>query len=273
MTPWRAMTNARSPLRALRAALFAVVCVTLAAVGHSSMSAHRLPALALLGAFALAAAVAWAAAGRRRNGPTIAGALFGLQGALHAVFAMAGSHAGDTGHPAVATGTHGTSGAYGMHGMAGTHGMSAMTDPPADPTATTTGVGSGMDADALMTMVMSAGTGSGMLAAHLLAALLCGLWLAHGEAAFFTLAQAALAYAFTPCACSSRACGSPTPPAGRSAGPGGTPTGRTPSSSRTPSPGAARPGCPYPAPRPSEHTSDPGVPSPCLHRLQGQSQP
>ena len=198
MTPWRAMTNARSPLRALRAALFAVVCVTLAAVGHSSMSAHRLPALALLGAFALAAAVAWAAAGRRRNGPTIAGALFGLQGALHAVFAMAGSHAGDTGHPAAATGTHGTSGAYGMHGMAGTHGMSAMIDPPADPTATATGVGSGMDADALMTMVMSAGTGSGMLAAHLLAALLCGLWLAHGEAAFFTLARAALAYAFTP---------------------------------------------------------------------------
>ncbi|GHG35304.1 hypothetical protein GCM10018791_60880 [Streptomyces zaomyceticus] len=192
------MTNARSPLRALRAALFAVVCVTLAAVGHSSMSAHRLPALALLGAFALTAAVAWAAAGRRRNGPTIAGALFGLQGALHAVFAMAGSHAGDTGHPASATGTHGASGGYGMHGMAGTHGMSAMTDPPADPSAT--GVGSGTDADAVMTMVMGTGTGSGigMLAAHLLAALLCGLWLAHGEAAFFTLARAALAYAFTP---------------------------------------------------------------------------
>ncbi|MFG2901397.1 hypothetical protein ACGFZH_30440 [Streptomyces zaomyceticus] len=157
------------------------------------MSAHRLPALALLGAFALTAAVAWAAAGRRRNGPTIAGALFGLQGALHAVFAMAGSHVGDTGHPASATGTSG------MHGM---HGMSAMTDPSAGPTGTGTGTGTapGTDADAVMTMVMGTGTGSGigMLAAHLLAALLCGLWLAHGEAAFFALARAALAYAFTP---------------------------------------------------------------------------
>ncbi|MEV4938761.1 hypothetical protein [Streptomyces zaomyceticus] len=163
------------------------------------MSAHRLPALALLGAFALTAAVAWAAAGRRRNGPAIAGALFGLQGALHAVFAMAGSHAGDTGHPSSATGTSGMHGASGTHGM---HGTSAMTDPPADPTATATGMGMapGTDADAVMTMVMGTGTGSGigMLAAHLLAALLCGLWLAHGEAAFFTLARAALAYAFTP---------------------------------------------------------------------------
>ncbi len=41
-------------------------------------------------------------------------------------------------------------------------------------------------------------SGPGMLAVHLLAALLCGLWLARGEAAFFTLARAALAHAFTP---------------------------------------------------------------------------
>ncbi|MFJ7985507.1 hypothetical protein [Streptomyces sp. NPDC096351] len=174
------MTDARSPLRALRAALFAVVCVTLAAVGHSSMSAHQLPPLALLGAFALTAAAAWAAAGRRRGAASIAGALFALQGALHLLFSLAGAHAGDTGHPATPhdmTGRDATAGMHAMHAMTdtGAHGTI-----PAPHTA--------------MSMDMT----SGMLAAHLLAALLCGLWLAHGEAALLTLARAALAHAFTP---------------------------------------------------------------------------
>ncbi len=166
------MTDARSPLRALRAALFAVVCVTLAVVGHSSMSAHRLPAPALLGAFAVTAAVAWAAAGRRRGAPTIAGALIALQGALHLVFSLAGIH------PAA---THAHAGSGGTHA---THGAETLSPATSGTTSAATSV---------------AGTDTaGMLAVHLLAALLCGLWLAHGEAAFFTLARAALAYAFTP---------------------------------------------------------------------------
>ncbi|MFD3997345.1 hypothetical protein [Streptomyces sp. NPDC058548] len=159
------------------------------------MSAHRLPALALLGAFAVTAAAAWAAAGRRRGAPTIAGALFVLQGALHLLFSLAGSLAGDTGHPAATaphmtgplgmTGTHGmptTHGMHAMHGMTGADGAAGMTGPH------------DMSAAGAMLLDMS----TGMLAAHLLAALLCGLWLAHGEAAFLTLARAALAYAFTP---------------------------------------------------------------------------
>ncbi|RSS53037.1 hypothetical protein EF909_26285 [Streptomyces sp. WAC01280] len=172
------MTDARSPLRALRAALFAVVCVTLAAVGHSSMSAHQLPTSGLLGAFAATAIAAWAAAGRRRGIPTIAGAMLVLQGALHLLFSMTGSHpsaqpASDATAMTDMTHSHPMAGMAGMAGMTGAHdaGMSA---------------GAGMDSD------------PGMLAVHLIAALLCGLWLAHGEAAFFTLAEAALAYAFTP---------------------------------------------------------------------------
>ncbi|MFE6711072.1 hypothetical protein [Streptomyces sp. NPDC057695] len=183
------MTDARSPLRALRAALFAVVCVTLAAVGHSSMSAHQLPPLALLGAFAPTAAAAWAAAGRRRGAGAIAGALFVLQGALHLLFSLAGSHAGDTGHPATPQDTAGTHATHAMHGMTGMHAMTNTVThgtPPAPRTPLPEAMSMGMD----MT--------SGMLAAHLLAALLCGLWLAHGEAAFLTLARAALAHAFTP---------------------------------------------------------------------------
>ncbi|MFC9340135.1 hypothetical protein ACFT0G_29400 [Streptomyces sp. NPDC057020] len=162
------------------------------------MSAHQLPALTLLGAFTVTAAAAWAAAGRRRGAPTIAGALFVLQGALHLVFSLAGSRAGDTGHPATApqatTAMHGMDGMHGIDGMHAMHNMHAMHGTAgADGAAGTAGP---HDLSATTAMFMDMSTG--MLAAHLLAALLCGLWLAHGEAAFFTLARAALAYAFTP---------------------------------------------------------------------------
>lgn len=198
------MTDARSPLRALRAALFAVVCVSLAAVGHSSMSAHQLPALALLGAFAGTAAAAWAAAGRRRGAPTIAGALFALQGGLHLLFSAAGSHLGDTGHRPTTHPHHTTmTGSTGMHA---THGAATTPDAttaqaaghaPALP-APTAPLPDPSPLDLDLVLVPALAPGAGMLAVHLLAALLCGLWLAHGEAAFFTLARAALAYAFTP---------------------------------------------------------------------------
>ncbi|CAM5553563.1 hypothetical protein STANM337S_04567 [Streptomyces tanashiensis] len=192
-----AMTHARSPLRALRAALFAVVCITLAAVGHSSMSAHQLPATTLSGAFAATTAVAWAAAGRRRGAPTIAGALLVLQGTLHLLFSTAG-HAAT--RPPRGTG-HTMAGTHTMPGMPGT----ADTLPAMDAMPAMDGMDAmpAMDAmDGMDAMVMATadpmGSGAGMLAVHVLAALLCGLWLAHGEAAFFTLARAALAYAFTP---------------------------------------------------------------------------
>ncbi|MDX2558464.1 hypothetical protein PV371_02195 [Streptomyces sp. TX20-6-3] len=154
------------------------------------MSAHQLPALALLAAFTVTAAAAWAAAGRRRGAPAIAAALFVLQGALHLLFSLAGSLAGDTGHPA-ATPPHGMAGMAGTRTTHGTHAMHGMTG--ADGAPGMTGAHDMSDATAMF-LDMS----TGMLAAHLLAALLCGLWLAHGEAAFFTLARAALAYAFTP---------------------------------------------------------------------------
>ncbi|MFD0075168.1 hypothetical protein ACFVIY_22325 [Streptomyces sp. NPDC127166] len=135
------------------------------------MSAHQLPATTLLAAFAATAATAWAGAGRRRGTPTIAGALLVLQGALHLLFSAAG---------------HGAAPMQGMrHEMPGMENMPGMD-------AMATGV-----ANAPADHPLAPDT-TGMLAVHLLAALLCGLWLAHGEAAFFTLARAALAYAFTP---------------------------------------------------------------------------
>ncbi|MFI9121005.1 hypothetical protein ACIGW0_16625 [Streptomyces bikiniensis] len=153
------------------------------------MSAHRLPATALLGAFVVTAAVAWAAAGRRRGAPAVAGALLGLQGALHVLFSATGAHGAHATRPAAPDGSAGTA----PHHHA-THG-------PHDTAASATGaegVTSALDPAVAQVVDSLTSSGPGMLAAHLFAALLCGLWLAHGEAAFFTLARAALAYAFTP---------------------------------------------------------------------------
>ncbi|MFD6363268.1 hypothetical protein ACFWFX_25970 [Streptomyces roseolus] len=154
------MTHPLSPLRALRAALFAVVCVVLAAVGHSSLSAHALDPSALLAAFVVTAAGAWCAAGRRRGPVACAAGLLAAQGALHLTFSLTGAHQGSA--TATAPG-HGAHPAHAAHA----HGA-----PAAAPDALLDG-------------------GVGMLAAHLLAALVCGLWLARGEAAFFALAEGA----------------------------------------------------------------------------------
>ncbi|MET9673661.1 hypothetical protein ABZY68_11285 [Streptomyces sp. NPDC006482] len=145
------------------------------------MSAHQLPALALLGAFGATAVAAWAVAGRRRGTPAITGAMVVLQGALHLLFSTTGAHpTAHAPHP------------HPMTGMTSVTGHTAM-----DPAAmTSTEATTSMGATGAMESMASMGTG--MLTVHLLAALLCGLWLAHGEAAFFTLARAALAYAFTP---------------------------------------------------------------------------
>ncbi|MFJ5093660.1 hypothetical protein [Streptomyces sp. NPDC088557] len=153
------------------------------------MSAHRLPVVTLLAAFAATAALAWAAAGRRRSAPTVAAAMGVLQGALHLTFSTAGAHTGHTGRPATATPGPTAPGAHDMTGMTG-HPLAS----PADPMDLGVGADTAMGA---ATDLVSTG-GLGMAAVHLLAALLCGLWLAHGEAAFLTLAGAALAYAFTP---------------------------------------------------------------------------
>ncbi|MFE5908025.1 hypothetical protein ACFQ6B_02850 [Streptomyces wedmorensis] len=178
------------------------------------MSAHHLPASTLLAAFAATTALAWAAAGRRRSTPTIAGALLVLQSALHLTFSTTGAHPatrptdappGGLPHAHAMAGmehAHAMAGmehAHAMPGMEHAHAMAAMTT---DHTASSAASAAATSAAAMSatseTATAHPASGAGMLAVHLLAALLCGLWLAHGEAAFFTLARTALAYAFTP---------------------------------------------------------------------------
>ncbi|GAA1161599.1 hypothetical protein GCM10009630_69870 [Kribbella jejuensis] len=118
--------------RAARAAMFAVTCVLLAALGHVLMSGAMLPWWALPMAFGWIGVTAWIVADRERGVPFVVLSTLFAQGALHVVFTLA-----QTMSP---------------HEMHGDH------------------MG-----------------GGGMLGAHLVAALLTGLWLAYGERAAFSV--------------------------------------------------------------------------------------
>ncbi|MFG3344989.1 hypothetical protein ACGF1Z_07970 [Streptomyces sp. NPDC048018] len=205
------MTHTRSPLRALRAALFAAVCVVLAAVGHSSMSAHAIPPGSLLAAFGVVAALAWSAAARRRGPAALATGLTAVQGVLHLLFGL-GENPGPAGTTAGAAGTAGMQGMPGMTGAAHTGAAELAADGAGALAGTAAELPAAVLADPFLTHAahlthagpltqghaMGAGSGAGMLAAHLLAALVCGLWLARGEAALFALARTVGASTFSP---------------------------------------------------------------------------
>ncbi len=184
-------------VRTVRAALFAAVCVLLAALGHVLMSGVQVPGWTLAAGAAATGAAGWCLAGRERGMPTVVSVVVAAQTALHVGFSLA---QGADGHAGAAGGAGG-SGAAGhmaMHGHAGhAHSMGSM------------GSMSGMDAmdmggggdgtaglGALSSSFMS--SSFGMLAAHLLAALLCGLWLAHGERAAFRVLRAMAARLVAP---------------------------------------------------------------------------
>ncbi|NLU68617.1 PE-PGRS family protein [Streptomyces sp. HNM0574] len=163
-------------LRAVRTGVFATACVLLAALGHALMSGAPVPVHVLLPACAATAAAAWPLAGRER-GPVLVGTLtLATQAGLHLAFSLgqagASSHTGAVmAHPLPHSMPHSmaramTHAAHGGHGADGAH--------PAQH------------------------GGSGMLAAHLLVALLCAWWLWCGERAAFRLVRAASARLFAP---------------------------------------------------------------------------
>ncbi|MDQ0960388.1 hypothetical protein QFZ66_004266 [Streptomyces sp. B4I13] len=89
-----APSSARSgrDLRLLRAAVFAAVCVVLAAVGHTTASCAAVPLWTLGAGFLAVLAVAAPLAGRARSLPGIAALLAVGQTVLHALFGL-GQHA------------------------------------------------------------------------------------------------------------------------------------------------------------------------------------
>ncbi|MGW1809642.1 hypothetical protein [Streptomyces sp. NPDC002078] len=163
--------------RAIRAAVFAAMCVLLAALGHVLMSGSDVPAWALAAGGAVTGAVGWCLTGRERGLPLIVTVVVAAQTVLHEAFSCAQS----------ASGSSGGSASMGMSGM-GSMDMGAMH----------------MDHRGMSPMghighSMDGGWSSfGMLAAHLLAAVLCGLWLAYGEKATFRILRATAGWLAAP---------------------------------------------------------------------------
>ena len=158
--------------RTVRAAVFAAVCVLLGALGHILMSGSDVPAWALAAGAAGTGGVGWCLAGRERGLPLIVAVVVAAQTVLHKAFSFAQS----------TTEAAGSSASMDMGGMGSMH------------------MGS-MDM-AHMDHLGDAATGTspsaGMLLAHLLAALLCGLWLAYGEKAAFRILRAVAGWLAAP---------------------------------------------------------------------------
>lgn len=201
--------------RATRSALFAVVCVSLAALGHVLMSDAPLPwwALGLCGAGV--GSLGWLIAGRERGQAAVVALTVAVQAALHGAFTFvqtaqqeATGPRGDSGlavkwADALLCGPHSDTAAaaraYDVAAQAGlTHSMplprldggSAAIEALKHTAHGAHTVGS-HSAQPVHDMGAMSGTASwGMLAAHVVAALLCGLWLARGERAAFQIFRA-----------------------------------------------------------------------------------
>ncbi|MCX4814459.1 hypothetical protein OG601_28080 [Streptomyces sp. NBC_01239] len=149
-------------VRTVRAAMFAAVCVVLAALGHVLMSGRHVPGWALAAGLAATALAGWTLADRERGLPLVVTLVVATQAALHSAFSLAQPTTGQS--PAM---DMGSADMGSMHmGAMDSMDMGHMSATTTDPSST------------------------GMLAAHLLAALLCGLWLAHGERAAFRVLRA-----------------------------------------------------------------------------------
>ncbi|MEV6055093.1 hypothetical protein [Streptomyces sp. NPDC052107] len=161
--------------RAIRAAVFAAMCVLLAALGHVLMSGSNVPVWVLAAGGAVTGGVGWCLAGRERGLPLIVTVMVAGQTVLHEAFSYAQSMSGTSDGSASVD-------MSGMGSMDGSMPMGSM-DMGAMPMHHT-----GMSPMDHMGHSMNGGWSSfGMLAAHLLAAVLCGLWLAYGEKATFRI--------------------------------------------------------------------------------------
>ncbi|MET8078132.1 hypothetical protein [Streptomyces sp. NPDC005303] len=158
--------------RTVRAAVFAAVCVLLAALGHVLMSGAQVPGRTLAASLAVTGCAGWCLAGRERGLPLIVAVVVVAQTALHAAFTLT--------QPTAAAPDVGAMHMESMH-------MSGMDSLGAAPMGTSSGV------DAFSFLVPF-----GMYAAHLLAALLTGLWLAYGERAAFRILRAVAARLVAP---------------------------------------------------------------------------
>ncbi|MFF2809546.1 hypothetical protein ACFVT2_20650 [Streptomyces sp. NPDC058000] len=208
-------------VRYVRAAVFAAVCVVLSAAGHAVMSGPAIPGWALAAAAVAVFVCAGLAAGRERSLPVIAGGVLACQGGLHVFFSWAQGIAAPAQAPGKAAawadlllcGHPGPAGSTpfldrSMRQVVRAAGMDWDSPPVRQPAGGVARGGSPADAmDSMAGMRTMAGmhpmpamhhAGFGMLAAHLLAGLVCAWWLHRGERALFALLAALAAAADRP---------------------------------------------------------------------------
>lgn len=175
-------------VRTMRAAVFAAVCVLLAALGHVLMSGSTVPWWTMAAGFAATTGVGWCLAGRERGLALVVPAAVVAQGALHSAFSLAQSAASGAGMGSVA---------HAMSGMAmGSVSKDAMDMGSMGSVST----GRSEHAGHLGQLAHGMGGASsfGMLAAHALAAVVSGLWLAYGERAAFRVLRAVAGWLAAP---------------------------------------------------------------------------
>ncbi|MGW1285637.1 hypothetical protein ACWDBD_22670 [Streptomyces sp. NPDC001118] len=186
--------------RTLRAAVFAAVCVVLAALGHVLMSGQDVPAWALAAGLLATGAVGWCLTGRERGPRLIVPLVAAAQTALHTAFSFAQSVSGST--PPLAAGHTGMDMGMGSMPMGSTHSVDSMDMGHMGMGHMDMGHMGHASMDPLQHLGHSLGVGDtssfGMAAAHLLAALFTGLWLAHGEKAVFRILRAVAGWLAAP---------------------------------------------------------------------------
>jgi len=156
-----------SPLRATRAALFAVICVGVAALLHGMADGCQVSWAGIGCGLPPVWLAACAGLGRERSGPTLTAGLGAAQVGLHYLFA----HFCIVAATATATMTSTVTVAVAMPDMPNM----AMPQPP-NPDVRT----------------------AAMFAAHVLAVVVCGWWLRQGERDFFALCRAVAALVAAP---------------------------------------------------------------------------
>ncbi|MGV9564088.1 hypothetical protein [Streptomyces sp. NPDC003480] len=193
--------------------MFAAVSVLLAALGHILMSGTAVPWWAMAAGTVATGGMAWGVAGRERGPLVVVSLAVATQALLHSSFSLAQAvvHRAPSGgrSPAwqwlayVLCGPHsGPSAArhdamsMSMHTM--DHGMDAMHSMGSMAAMGSMGSMGHMGSAGSLGHDMGGMSPTGMLLAHLLAAVLCGLWLAYGERAAFRILRALAGWLFTP---------------------------------------------------------------------------
>lgn len=183
--------------------MFAAVCVLLAALGHAVMSGTTVPWWAVAVALCTTGSGAWFMAGRERGPLLITLATVGAQTGLHFFFALSQNVAANAARAAAAARAGLPTGMPGMDpGMPMGHDMAGMADMSMSGAMGGMSGGMGAMAGHAMSghsMAMHTGHGAiGMWSAHVLVAIVCGVWLSGGEQAAFRLGRALRTRLFAP---------------------------------------------------------------------------